>query len=371
MPRSTGTNGVEFVTRDLARKFFRRFIYGTGRWNATEFLALIFALLVGFVAGIFTAGLPGEAAPQTRTAELVFSALALAAIGAALLYFGERQALATRAADRAEVLAEAERRVANQIQEAFHPTLPVLPTLGFSATYVPAKTGASGGDWYDAYELPDGRIMFSIGDVAGHGVEAAVTMSRARQAILAVALGAADPGDVFERANLTFMLQDTRFATAICGYVDPETLHITYATAGHPPGILVGEDGVATHLHYDGLPLGVAQDAKYQTFELQAEHGALLVLYTDGLLEYDRDLLAGEERILRAVTSIAKRRLDNPAAAIRDAIFASYEPTDDVAIMTIAFARHPMEASVDGEPRWSVGFRGVRAPLAQSRLPES
>jgi serine phosphatase RsbU (regulator of sigma subunit) len=271
------------------------------------------------------------------------------------------------AAERVRVATE--KQVADELQLAFQQQLPVLRNLGFSATYIPATTGAIGGDWYDAFELPDGRIMFSIGDVAGHGVEAAVTMSRARQAILAVALGATDPGEVFELANLALMLQDTRFATAIFGYVDPVTLRVTYATAGHPPGILVGLDGIAQHLLYDGLPLGVAHDAEYPTFEIQAEHGAILVLYTDGLIEYDRDVLAGERRILDAVSAIALRRIDNPAAAIRDAIFTGYEPTDDVAIMTIAFSQHPIDGSDADAPLWSVGVRGVRAPLTSRARP--
>jgi serine phosphatase RsbU (regulator of sigma subunit) len=269
-----------------------------------------------------------------------------------------------RELDDERIRVEVEKRVVEQLYQAFQQQLPVLPSLGFSATYVPASTGAIGGDWYDAFELPDGRILFSIGDVAGHGVEAAVAMGRARQAILAIALGATDPGEVFERANLTMMLQDTQFATAICGYVDPATLRVTYATAGHPPAIMVGADRIARHLDLGGLPLGVAHDAEYRSFAVQAEHGDLLVLYTDGLLEYDRDLLAGERRILEAVSAIASRRIDNPAAAIRDAIFARYEPSDDVAIMTIAFARHASEHTAEGEPLWSVGVRGVRAPFA-------
>ena len=295
------------------------------------------------------------------TAEVVGAARAGdGALVAALLAESSR-------ADEAERLrVEVEKRLTDQLLEGLQRQqrqLPVLGNLGFSATYIPAATGKAGGDWYDAFELPDGRIMFSIGDVAGHGVEAAVTMARARQAILAVALGASDPGEVFERANLALMFQDTKFATAICGYVDPETLLVTYATAGHPPAILVGQDGKAQHLLYDGLPLGVAQDATYPSFQIQAEHGAILVLYTDGLVEYDRDLLAGERRILETVSAIALRRLDNPAAAIRDAIFRGYEPTDDVAIMTVSFLQHPVDGTVDDAPQWSVGVRGVRAPL--------
>ena len=310
------------------------------------------------------AALLARVVPLGRSVVLTEEIVAAARVGDSAHIAGLLAQMA-RENEAERVRSEIEKRITDQLQMAFQQQqLPVLRNLGFSATYIPATTGTIGGDWYDAFELPDGRIMFSIGDVAGHGVEAAVTMTRARQAILAVALGATDPGEVFERANLALMLQDTKFATAICGYVDPATLRVTYATAGHPPAILVGLDGDAQHLCYDGLPLGVAHDAQYPSFEVQAEHGAILVLYTDGLLEYDRDLLAGERRILETVSAIALRRLDNPAAAIRDAIFTGYEPTDDVAIMTVAFSQHPVDGTVDDEPQWSVGVRGVRAPLA-------
>ncbi len=75
---------------------------------------------------------------------------------------------------------------------------------------------------------------------------------------------------------------------------------------------------------------------------------------------------AGEGRILEAVSAIALQRLDNPAAAIRDVIFTGYEPTDDVAFMTIAFSEHPIDAPDGDVPHWSVGVRGVRAAFASA-----
>lgn len=346
-----------------AARFARRFFYGTARWNASTRLAVSLAFVVGVAAGIVLM------APLHSRGDLI-AAIAVSGVGIVVvtilfLYWGARAATDARALDEELVRIETDRKISERLREALQPRLPKLQTLGFSATYVPASTGEIGGDWYDAFELPDGRIMFSIGDVAGHGVEAAVTMSRARQAILAVALEGLTPGDIFERANRVLLLQDTKFATAICGYIDPIKLQVTYATAGHPPAILVGLDGVPQQLAYDGLPLGIAEDT-YRGFEIRVDHGAMLVLYTDGLLEYDRDLLAGEARILEAVSRIARQQLDNPAEAIRDAIFKDYQPTDDVAILTIAFEQVPASAGESQPQRLSVDFRGVRATMPSS-----
>jgi len=236
--------------------------------------------------------------------------------------------------------------------------------MAFTATYLPAAARSLvGGDWYDAFELPHGRVMFSIGDVCGHGIEAAVVMSRARQAIIAAALQDSNPGSVLTRANETLMMYDTKFATAICGYIDPGTLEITYATAGHPPAILVDQNGAAQLLQYDGLPLGIQRESTYRTFSLTAEHGSLLVLYTDGLIEYDHDVIEGQQRMLEAAKNIAVQRLIDPAGAIEDAIFKNHQPLDDAAILTIAFRDSSIDgADLDSSGRWSIGLRGKRAP---------
>ena len=341
-------------------RFSRRFLYGTPHWNALTRLAVLMAFVGGLVVSAIAVALV-HSRTFTVTA-IVTSGLALVAVAGLFFYWGARGASEARALDVERARAEAESQITARLREALEPKLPKLRTLGFSATYVPASTGEIGGDWYDAFELPDGRIMFSIGDVAGHGVEAAATMSRARQAIIAVALDAQSPGEIFERANRLLLIQDTKFATAICGYIEPTTMRVDYATAGHPPALLVSATGDVTQLQYDGLPLGVANES-YRSFEVRVENGGMLVLYTDGLLEYDRDLLAGEKRILAAVASIGVQQLDNPAEAIRDAIFTDYAPTDDVAIMTIAFERLSAADGDAGEPRWAVGFRGVRTPM--------
>jgi hypothetical protein len=349
------------------RAFAGRFLYGTSSRNAVVFglCAAAFAAIIIWV--LIVAFRPGAGSPESRISVLALCALVAVAVGCVGLYYGARQAGMARRIDVETRRADDQTRIAEELQQAFlQQQLPSLSNLGFSATYLPASNDSHvGGDWYDAFELPDGRIVFSIGDVAGHGIDAAVTMSRARQAIITAALQDGDPGVVMARANLTLMLQDTRFATAICGSVDPRTLAVTYATAGHPPAILVRPNGDAQMLQYDGLPLGVAHDATYRTFSLAAEDKALLVLYTDGVIEYDRDLAAGERRLLDVVRDVARRHVDNPAAEIERAIFASTDPRDDVAIMTVVFAKEPGGDTDAFHASRSVGFRGVRAPFSQ------
>jgi serine phosphatase RsbU (regulator of sigma subunit)/CHASE3 domain sensor protein len=264
---------------------------------------------------------------------VVLSVLVVAALG-----FGFSQARAARKAFEARVLYENEKRIADALQEAFlQKTLPLTPGVGLHATYVPASQEAQvGGDWYDAFALPDNRILFSIGDVAGHGLDAAVMMNRARQAIVSAALHENDPAIVLARANGSLLVQDSRMVTAICGYLDPTSRKIVYATAGHPAPAMARRDGTAEFMAQAGLPLGIAPDARYTAFEAVADPGALMVLYTDGVLEHKRDVIAGQARLLEA----ARRAVgsSDPALTIEQYVFEGSRPTDDVAILAISFA---------------------------------
>lgn len=163
-------------------------------------------------------------------------------------------------------------------------------------------------------------------------------MSRARQAIIAAALRDSRPGFVLARADEMLLAWGTNFATAFCGVIDPRSREVTYATAGHPPAIVIDASGAARLLQYEGLPLGIERGGSYPTFRLTADYGSLLILYTDGLIEYDHDLIEGERRVLKAATNIALRRPADPAGAIERAIFKNRKPLDDTAILTIRFA---------------------------------
>ncbi|MBV8582022.1 MAG: SpoIIE family protein phosphatase [Candidatus Eremiobacteraeota bacterium] len=242
---------------------------------------------------------------------------------------------------------EAQKAVADTLTEAFsQKKLPAPHYASLHGVYVPAGRQLTvGGDWYDAFELPDGRLFFSIGDVVGHGLEAAVAMSRTRQAIVTTALHESDPGEVLARANRTVLVQEGGVVTALCGFVDPRTFEVTYASAGHPAPILARAGSDPSVLPHDGLPLGVTSDANFASFRATAGEGALIVLYTDGVLERTRNVLDGERALLDAVREAYAAR-EGAAQLIHKKIFAGAPPHDDVAILTIQFAvRDPNETS--------------------------
>ena len=273
---------------------------------------------------------------------------ALRVSGAALLRDAESglelwDELALRVAvsvDAAQVYAR-EHHVADTLQRALLPErLPVDDRLAFDAAYLPgAEEAIVGGDWYDAFRLPDGRIAFSIGDVAGHGLRAAIVMGEVRQAFRAAALNPNSPSLVLERANtIVNMRANPVMVTAMFGIVDPREGTVTYASAGHPAPVLALPGGAVTVLPKDGVPLGIVDriDASDWTFTLPP--GALFAVYTDGLIEYSRDIVEGERRLLEAVREGVTRADAEPARALVARVFAHAGNTDDVATLTVSAA---------------------------------
>ncbi|HEY4441623.1 MAG TPA: SpoIIE family protein phosphatase [Candidatus Elarobacter sp.] len=274
----------------------------------------------------------------------------------------QREAAALRAAY------ETERRIAETLQDAFlQRPLPTLPAVSFSATYVPAAEQAKvGGDWYDGVELAPDRVLFAIGDVAGHGLEAAVAMNRARQALISAAVRDPDPARLLTRVNRELLARDARMVTVVCGYADSRTFEFTYASAGHPPPVLIEPGRPPRLLELGGLPLGVLESAAYTTMTVQTVPGAMLVLYTDGAVEHSRDVLAGETMLLDAVARAVDDAAPNVAAAIHRTIFDGRDPGDDVAILTVTFSHEGV--GTGGAPRRSsivaTGSRGTNEVTA-------
>jgi anti-sigma regulatory factor (Ser/Thr protein kinase) len=231
-----------------------------------------------------------------------------------------------------------EHHIADTLQHAFLPErLPTDDRLRFDAAYLPGATEAVvGGDWYDAFHLPDGRVAFSIGDVAGHGLPAAIVMGEVRQAFRAAALNPSSPSLVLERANaIVNMRANPVMVTAIFGIIDPRDATITYAAAGHPPPIVGLPDGSAHALPTDGVPLGIVEKVGASDWTFTLPPGALFAVYTDGLIEYSRDVLEGEARLLDAVRAGALLGVREPARALIEHVFAQCANSDDVATLTV------------------------------------
>jgi serine phosphatase RsbU (regulator of sigma subunit) len=283
----------------------------------------------------------------------------------------ERELLATQNGLRAAY--EAEKRVADTLQEAFsQKQLPASPAVSFSATYVPATDEARvGGDWYDAFDIGNNRILFSIGDIAGHGLPASVAMSRVRNEMLSGALMDLNAESILARVNHRILAQGpgASIATAIVGIADAERYEFVYATAGHPPPVLIEPGRPARLLAFGGLPLGVSEKSSYQTRRVQTVPGARFILYTDGVIEHTRNILEGERLLLQAADATSTS--DDAAEAIYRTIFSEHGASDDVAILTIGFSltrrRGITVSAEDGKASFRGNVRGVEASLAPDR----
>jgi len=248
------------------------------------------------------------------------------------------EALAARAAialDNARLF-ERERQIARTFQNAALPaTLPNVRGVVLDASYEAASSEALvGGDWYDALRLRDGRVVLSIGDVAGHGLAAAVTMQAMRQAVRTVAHVFADPIMILDAADRTLRNESPdRIVTAFVGIYDAIEGEFRYALAGHPPPLVRRADGSVVTLESPGLPLGLRENSTDDGHAIPLGAGDLVVLYTDGVLEATRDVLEGERLLKDAVA----RNGDDPRYAAHR-IVAHAIPQgafDDVAVLTL------------------------------------
>jgi PAS domain-containing protein len=266
---------------------------------------------------------------------------------------------AQRTAEEARADWQAEHRVLELFQAAMLPAeLPTVPGAELAATYVAAADRLDvGGDWYDAYPLPDGRILISIGDVAGHDQRAAATMGPVRAVLRAFVIENPDPAVALQRLNrfIGIGYPVGTLVTAIVAVYDPRTCGLEWASAGHPEPLLVtraaaGAVDVAA-LSGHGLAMGVAPEARYRVETATIPLGAALACYTDGLLERrhsadgaDQDRLARSvARVFAAVVAddngVGRDPRDTPArrvvAEITAEMLGARPPEDDVCLLVL------------------------------------
>ncbi|GAC1403094.1 MAG: hypothetical protein NVSMB64_04130 [Candidatus Velthaea sp.] len=258
-----------------------------------------------------------------------------------------------------------ERRVADALQAAFlPPRLPRIPGLHFDAVYKPGQSESSiGGDWYDAFQLADGRVALSIGDVAGRGLRAAVVMGRVREAIRAFALLDLSPAQIVSATERVLRLgEGSTMVTALIGVVDPLAHTFTFANAGHPPALLVRADGSVEPLVAEGIPLGIFDDVVPVERTIELPDDAMLVLYTDGLIEIERDVVSGFEALQAAAREVMHSG-ERTASEIYRRMVAKAPARDDVAVLTLLTRRLMREALELDLPAVPESARLVRAAL--------
>ncbi|WP_245689111.1 SpoIIE family protein phosphatase [Streptomyces chattanoogensis] len=312
--------------------------------------------------------------------------------------FGERDtALAVELAARAAVCIDNARLYRREHERALILQRSLLPPgdpeaagLDIACRYLPGTTATEvGGDWFDVIELPGHRTALVVGDVMGRGLRAAVAMGELRTAVRTLALLDLEPAEVLSaldeiarglggtgdgrpargpgsrpgaaripeqgRPARTADLSEVYLATCVYAVYDPVTRRCTFANAGHLPPVLVeeGEDALMLDVP-PGMPLGVGGEP-FEEIEVDLPDGALLALYTDGLVESRHHPLEEGLQAFRTALSDAGRPLEDVCDHVLSALDTSHGE-DDIALLM---------ARVHGLPKDAVGDWSL-APEARS-----
>jgi len=264
----------------------------------------------------------GTRAPRTFTGD-----------DAALLQLAAGQAAPAVARARLHQALDREHREAAALQRSLLPGgVPDVDGFEIAARYLPARSEI-GGDWYDVVELPEGRIGVAIGDVAGHGVAAAALMGQLRIGLRAYALSAEEPAETLPRLDRLLRSLGDGMATALYAVLDPRTGVAEVASAGHLPPVVVRDGGARLMEIAVAPPLGTFACSRYAQSSTTLEPGAMLVLYTDGLIERRREALdVGFERLRATVRS---EPAEEACARIIETLVPPLGAGDDVAVVVL------------------------------------
>jgi len=253
----------------------------------------------------------------------------------------DRAALAIRRAQ----LHEEEHRIAVELQQGLVPKrLPKVDGIEIAASYDVAGISAQvGGDWYDAFAMPGGRLGIVVGDVTGRGIRAASAMGQLRTLTRAFAL--AEGGDRAPGQALTLLNHhqleggDEHLFTIVYAIIDPEQGTIAWANGGHPPPLVRGADGACHYLDGNNGLMGVDDDP-YETHEERIGAAAAVVLYTDGLIERRSESLdVGLARLADAASSGPDNPRDMCEHILERVLEAPGQRYDDVTAVVARLAR--------------------------------
>jgi len=238
--------------------------------------------------------------------------------------------------------AESERQLANLLQQVIMPVEPVrlTPASGVevAARYRPASADAGvGGDWYGVFPLTDSRLLFTVGDIAGHGFGAATAMARLYHALHGLALTGENSDRLLAWLNgVTCDLPEFTIASAVAALYDPTDRRFSLANAGHPSPVLVRGGAARTMPRPGGPMLGMDPDSEYSQDSLVLEPGDIVLLYTDGLIE--RRAHSHDEDTGRLLADAAQVEDDLNAYVDRLLAHADSDTDDDTCVLAIRFS---------------------------------
>ncbi|MGH7683097.1 MAG: ATP-binding SpoIIE family protein phosphatase, partial [Vulcanimicrobiaceae bacterium] len=259
-----------------------------------------------------------------------------------------------RALAEVEALYAREQRISKMLQTAFLPSfLPELEGLSLQGVYRPALHETEvGGDWYDVFTLQDGRVALSIGDVFGHGLEAATAMVRLRETFRAItAFTNQDPALVLQTVDRVFASSHPEtIASAMFAIYDPSSRRLTMSSAGHPPPALLRRGNVS-FLGRSGVPLGVDPDSTFTVSTIVLEELDTVAFYTDGLTEANRNAIEGE----RQLANLLRLHAEDPERLVDNVVRGAQR--DDIALLVLSIV------DTKAHPSWH--FRSDDAASAE------
>ena len=291
-------------------------------------LAGVPLLVHGAVLGVLHVGTVHDRVFTTDDAALLQLAADRAALAVQSLRSGEDQAAAVA------------------LQRSLVPSaLPVVRGAEIAARYVPGS-GRVGGDWYDVFVLPSGELGMVVGDVAGSGLGAAVIMGRMRSALRAYALEFPGPADVLRKLDhkMQYFEQGDVMATVSYAVLDPGSGQLAISSAGHLRPVITapGQRGAVAQIAVD-LPIGVADVPRREVTRLALVPGAVLCLFTDGLVERRDEPI--DDGITRLCQTVTPGPPEGVCISVMQALVGGQYPRDDIAILVLRWLREETPAS--------------------------
>jgi transcriptional regulator with GAF, ATPase, and Fis domain len=244
-------------------------------------------------------------------------------------------------------LYQVERGIAETLQESLLVIPERLRTVRFGHLYRSATEAAKvGGDFYDLFELEDGRVVMTIGDVSGHGVKGASVASFLRSLVRGYAAEHRSPADVLGGVNRTLIHAQghDNFATIFLAILHPAEGRLLFCSAGHPPALVRKAGGEVVQLSSSSPIVGAFLDSEYHAGEAPFERGDLLLLYTDGLVEARREKeFFGESGLITLLAGAAGQTPEDLPEFVFSAVseFTGGHFRDDLALLSAAIDVSP------------------------------
>lgn len=234
-------------------------------------------------------------------------------------------------------LRAAQREVVHRLQEAVRPPRPDMSGAELGVHYLAADPrSATGGDLYDWQVMPDGGLHLAVVDVMGKGVEATKDALTVTHALRLLSLEGVPMERLMERTDEILTSHDPELvATAVVARFDPASGHLRLAGAGHPPVLLLSSTEGPELIETPGVPLGWPGAGSEKVIELVLDRSDTVVLYTDGLIEAGKDIIAGMDSLVRAGRQVADYPAEHLARALVDRALAGGDRRDDTLALVL------------------------------------